>query len=272
MVNDFQSILEKVHANGGNYWSRDDGNIYSPIGYSTLDTLFVIGETGLSTIENKVINEAVEFVLTYQVQDGAFKYTDNGSKHPCIAARIIAGLGRLGVKDDDRVEKSYQYFLRIQCNDGGWRCNTVKMGRSPLFDASNPGTTLYVLDAFRFRNNTIQEKEQLDKGVDFILQHWDVKIPVGPCQFGIGTRFMQIEYPFMRYNLFYYVYILSFYERAHNDRRFLEAYNCLASKVIDGKIKVEAPNKAWQHFGFAGKGKVSEPATTRWMEIQQNMK
>jgi hypothetical protein len=25
---------------------------------------------------------------------------------------------------------------------------------------------------------------------------------------------MQIEYPFLRYNLFYYVYVLSFYERA----------------------------------------------------------
>ena len=28
---------------------------------------------------------------------------------------------------------------------------------------------------------------------------------------------MQIEYPFVRYNLFYYVYVLSFYERAKGD-------------------------------------------------------
>jgi hypothetical protein len=46
------------------------------------------------------------------------------------------------------------------------------------------------------------------------LQHWVVKRPLGPCHFGIGTLFMQVEYPFLRYNLFSYVYVLSFYERA----------------------------------------------------------
>jgi hypothetical protein len=269
-MSDLQSILNRINSNGGAFWSREDGNIYSPIGSSTLDTLFVIGETGIATIDNPVIAKAVDFILSYQTSDGAFRYTETSSKLPCITARILSALGRLGVKDD-RLEKSYHPLIQLQCEDGGWRCNTVKKGKSPLTDASNPGTTLYLLDAFRFRENNDSEREQLNKGVDFLLQHWDVKQPVGPCKFGIGSRFMQVEYPFMRYNLFYYVYVLSFYNTALSDSRFQEAYNCLAAKANGGSIIVEVPHNAWQLFDFAAKGKISKEATSRWREIEMNI-
>ena len=44
--------------------------------------------------------------------------------------------------------------------------------------------------------------------------------PISPCHYGIGSRFMQVEYPMRGYGLFYYVYVLSFYERARGDKRF----------------------------------------------------
>lgn len=270
-MDELKKILDLISINGGEYWSREDGNIYSPLGSSTLDTLFVLGETGLADVGHPTIAAAVEFIFSYQSLEGAFRYRANGSKHPCITARIIAGLGRLKVVHDERIEKSYRYFLPLQQEDGGWRCNTVKKGRSLLWDASNPGATLFVIDAFRFRENTPEEKIMLDRGVDFLLQHWDVKIPIGPCQFGIGTRFMQVEYPFMRYNLFYYVYVLSFYKEAIGDRRFQEAYHCLKNKTQNGEMIVEAPHKWWQQYDFAKKGKSSQAATLRWKEIERNV-
>lgn len=50
--------------------------------------------------------------------------------------------------------------------------------------------------------------------MEFLLEHWRIKRPIGPCHYGIGTLFMQVEYPFRNYNLFQYLYVLSFYERA----------------------------------------------------------
>lgn len=50
---------------------------------------------------------------------------------------------------------------------------------------------------------------------------------------------MQVEYPFRNYNLFLYVYVLSFYNRAKKDKRFLEALKILESKMIGNKIVVE---------------------------------
>jgi hypothetical protein len=265
-----QAIFNRQNDNGGPYWSRADGDIHAPSGSSTIDTLSVLGEIGLSFNNNDVIAKAVDFIFTYQTPEGNFKYSLKSSKLPCLTARIIGALKRLGVKDL-RINKGYQWLLETQWNDGGWRCGTVKLGKSPLTDASNPGTTLYVLDAFRFRNNTNQEIDKLNQGVDFLLQHWEVRQPIGPCNFGIGSRFLQIEYPFLRYNIFYYVYVLSFYKIAINDNRFKDAYKSLASKIKNEKLIPESPHKSWQEFDFAKKGQISKYGTQRWIEIKNNI-
>lgn len=46
---------------------------------------------------------------------------------------------------------------------------------------------------------------------------------------------MQVEYPFRGYNLFYYLYVLSFYEQARKDARFMEAFGLFKDKTVDGK-------------------------------------
>ena len=58
---------------------------------------------------------------------------------------------------------------------------------------------------------------------------------------------MQIEYPFLRYNLFFYAYVLSFYDAATSDRRFRQVLRALESKLVDGNVVVESPNR-----GLAG--------------------
>ncbi len=268
MINE---ILNRQNHNGGQFWSREDGDIHAPSGFSTIDTLSVLGEIGYSINDKPQIADAVDFIFAYQTSEGSFKYSKKSSKLPCLTARIIAALGRLGLKNDPRVEKSYEWLIDTQRNDGGWRCATVKLGKSPLTDTSNPGTTLYVLDAFRFRDNTSEMIEKLNKGADFLLQHWEIRQPIGPCNFGIGSRFMKIEYPFLRYNLFYYVYILSFYEKAKNDQRFKEAFKQLKDKTKNDKLIPESPHKAWQKFDFAKKGQISEMGTKRWNEIKNNI-
>lgn len=269
---DIQTILAQQNQNGGQFWSREDGDIYHPMGHSTIETLRVLGTLGATPKDYPILLKAIDFVFEYQALDGSFKYSKSSSKLPCMTAHILSAFGQLGAHSDKRLEKSYQQLLDIQSNDDGWRCNTVKLGKSPETDASNPGTTLYVLDAFRFRKNTKAEIEQLNKGVDFILQHWETRKPLGSCDFGMGSRFFQIEFPFLRYNLFYYVYVLSFYKSAIKDNRFKEAYKKVLDKTENGKILPENPHKSWRTFDFAKKGKVSELATKRWEEIMTNCK
>ena len=99
-----------------------------------------------------------------------------------------------------------------------------------------------------------------------------VRRPIGPCHFGIGTLFLQIEYPFLRYNLFNYLYVLSFYEYARRDKRFLEALRMLESKLdARGRVMVERPNRGLAHLSLCRKGEPSELATQRYKEIKNNL-
>lgn len=83
---------------------------------------------------------------------------------------------------------------------------------------------------------------------------------------------MQVEYPFRSYNLFNYVYVLSFYEKARVDQRFLEAFHALESKLVDGQIVVERAVPKLANLNFCKKGAPSELATRRYREILANLK
>lgn len=149
-------------------------------------------------------------------------------------------------------------------------CNKFSFGKGPETKHSNPGPTLEALDAFRFIDIS-KSKQQLDKAVEFLLWHWKVKKPIGPCLFGIGTLFNKTEFPFFRYNLFYYTYVLSFYKKAIGDKRFKEALKILESKLQDDKMVVENPNRQLAKMDFCFKGRTSDLATKRFNEIIKNI-
>lgn len=82
---------------------------------------------------------------------------------------------------------------------------------------------------------------------------------------------MQTEYPFRTYNLFAYVNVLSFYNRAKCDHRFLEALQALESKMVEGQIVVDRVNKKLAGLNFCKKGKASTLGTKRYHEILNNL-
>jgi hypothetical protein len=96
--------------------------------------------------------------------------------------------------------------------------------------------------------------------------------PLGPCHHGIGTLFLQVEYPFLRYNLVFYIYVLSCFERAKRDKRFKAALAALESKLTEkGEVIVERPHRGLKGLEFCAKGQPSALATARYREIQQNL-
>ena len=83
---------------------------------------------------------------------------------------------------------------------------------------------------------------------------------------------MQVEYPFLRYNLFSYVYVLSFYDRARQDKRFREAFDELSRKLDgEGLLIVERPNRKLAKLNAFKIGQGSELATRRYQEVVDNL-
>jgi len=244
------SLCEHENINGGVSWSRQDGSIYNPIGSSTMDFLNVIGDMYKDISRNSIVDNSIKLVMDYyDSKTRQFRYSTKSQKIPCITAKIISILKKLKI-EAPFYNECYQMFFETQQEDGGWRCATVNLGKSPKTDASNPGTTLYVLDALRYRENSLGEMKAINKAIEFLLNHWITRKPLGPCEFGIGTTFMKTEYPFYRYNIFYYVYALSFYDKARKDKRFVEVVSSLKSKETNTGIKVENPHKYWKDILF----------------------
>ncbi len=266
---DVERILAKRRDNGGDLWATPDGRLAKGSPFTTLECAAILAELGLDP-GDPVLKGTAELILGARREDGRFRLSPRGAIYPCHTIAAVRTLCLLGYADDGRLGKSFDHLLGIQYGDGGWRCNKFSFGRGPETESSNPGPTLACLDAFR-HTALLNKSAALDRAVDFLLGHWTTRAPLGPCHYGMGTLFLQVSYPFAAYNLFFYVHALSFYDRAKEDPRFLEALGVLESKLSDGRIVVERPNPRLASFEFCRKGMPSDLATRRYRELLRNL-
>ena len=267
--NDIMFIMSKRQINGEDLWAGEEANIGKGSPFSTRDVALILIELGFSK-QDKVILDLANLIFEHQHDDGRFKISKSGAIYPCHTIGCLRVLCYLGFANDEKLTKTFEHLLLTQQGDGGWKCNKFIYGRGPETNHSNPGPTLEALDAFRFIN-TKDIFQQLNNTIEFLLWHWEQKKPIGPCHFGIGSLFEKTEFPFFRYNLFYYTYVLSYYPIAVNDNRFKDAYNLLAGNLQEGKMVIENPNRQLADMDFCHKGKPSELATKRFNEIVDNV-
>lgn len=268
-LSDVEAVLSHRHDNGADLWTTPDKRLLKGSPFSTFDSVLYLLELGL-TPDEPILKDAADLIFSTWQEDGRFKIYPSGGIYPCQTAIAADVLCHMGYASDPRLQKTFQHFLNTQYTDGGWRCNKFSFGHGPETEYSNPHPTLNALSAFRF-SDYLNKEPALDRAVDFLLEHWVIRKPIGPCHYGIGTLFMQVEYPFRNYNLFKYVYILSFYNRAKKDWRFVEALEILKSKTVDGQIVVERVVPKLAKLTFCKKGQASDLATRHYNEILKNL-
>ncbi len=264
-------MLARRRDNGGEFWASADGRLAVGGPFSTLAALLILHELRVPRT-HEAVQGGLRRVFQAWREDGRFRLAPGGGLYPCGTADAARVLCRFGYARDDRLQRTFAHLLETQHQDGGWRCNKFPFGRGPETEFSNPGVTLQVLDAFRFTGH-LNQHPALDWAVESLLDHWVVRRPIGPCHFGIGSLFMQVEYPFLRYNLFYYVYVLSFFDRAKHDPRYLEAWRAFQSKLDGhGRVVIERPHRQLAGLSFCAQGRPSALATARCREILRNLK
>jgi hypothetical protein len=267
---DLNQILASRRDNGADFWATPDGRLGIERPISTLAALLIMSELGVPK-SHEALRGAAELVLNACREDGRVRIAPKGQIYPCQTALAAAALCRNGYADHRRVQTMLEHLLSNRFEDGGWRCNKFSYGHGPETNYSNPGVTLCALDAFRCAGMS-EGSQDLDTAVETLLNHWTVRVPTGPCHFGIGTLFMQVEYPFLRYNIFYYTYVLSFYPKARKDKRFREALAALSEKLNDqNKLIIERPSRKLEKLQICRKGEPSAAATERYAEIVKNM-
>lgn len=264
---DVQAILATRHDNGADYWATPDRRLSKGGPFSTLEAPALLLELGMDPVE-QVLRETTELIFSTWRTDGRFKLSPSGAIYPCHTINAARVLSLLGYAADDRLHRTFDHLLATLHDDGGWRCKKFSFGRGSETAFSNPGPTLAALDALRIAGLA----DAAPAGaVEVLLGHWVSREPLGPCHYGIGTRFLQVEYPFGGYNLFGYLHVLSFYEQARHDPRFLAALAVLESKLVNGRVVVERVHHKLAGLAFCRKGEPSELGTVRYREIQANV-
>lgn len=265
---DVDAILARRHDQGADYWTTPDRKLTKGGPFSTLEAPLLLIELGMDP-DDPVLRGAAELIWSTWRPDGRFKLAPTGAIYPCQVANASHVLCQLGHPSDDRMTVTFDHLLATQYADGGWRCHKFSYGHGPETEASNPGPTLTALAAFRF--SELVSSPALDRAVEFLLAHWVTRAPLGPCHFGIGTLFLQVGYPFAGYNLFWWLHVLSYYPRARNDPRFLDALGSFESQLLDGAVVPERVPRALAGYAFCRKGQPSELATRRYHEILHNL-
>jgi len=267
--NDIDIILSHRYDLGADYWTTPDKRLIKGSPFSCMDSALMLLNLGMDAMD-PMLKAVADLFFSVWRNDGRFKITPVGGILPCHTAYAASLMCRLGYVQDERIQTTLSHLLQTTWDDGGWRCNKFSYGRGPETEHSNPLPTLNILDAFR-HSLYLNNEPKLDKAVEFLLAHWTIKIPIGPCQYGMGSRFMQVEYPMGNYNLFKYVYVLSFYNKAKNDARFLEALDALQNKVVNGMMVVERNAPKLARLSFCKKGQPSALATKDYQEILNNL-
>ena len=268
-ASDIEAILSHRHDNGADLWTTPDKRLMKGAPFSTFESVMYLLELGMDPAE-PIMKAAADLIFSTWKEDGRFKVYPTGVVYPCQTICAVNTLCHMGYASDARIQKSFRHLLSTRHTDGGWRCKKFSYGRGPETECSNPLPTLSALDAFRY-SDEFKGEPALDQAVEFLLGHWTIRKPIGPCHYGMGTLFMQAEYPFRNYNLFVYVYVLSFFEKSRTDKRFLEALQALELKMIDGQMVVERVGTKLAELSFCKKDRPSELATRRYREILENM-
>ena len=265
---DVEIIKSHRYDNGADCFATADKKLLKGAPFTTLESVLYLLELGVPP-DDELLKKAAQLIFSTWRKDGRFKIAPSGGIYPCHTALAANVLCRLGFASDERIFKTFLYFIETQQKDGGWICKKYSFGHGEETQYSTPYTTLVVLDAFRF--SQFYGERFLDKAVDFLLQHWRIQKPISPCHYGIGSRFRQVEYPFRGYNVFYYLYVLSYYKSARTDERFIEALNCLKEQSINGQIIVRRVVPKLSKLAFCKKGEISLLATKRYQEILKNV-
>ncbi|MGB0513464.1 MAG: hypothetical protein ACPGJE_01335 [Wenzhouxiangellaceae bacterium] len=267
---DLEIILARRHDSGADFWATPDGRIYVGNPFSTISSLGMLHELGVDK-SHEAVRGSLRLIVDAVRSDGRVRLAPKAPMYPCYTAEAVRMLCRFGLVSDSAVQRTVSYLLENTHETGGWRCNFSRFGRGPETKLANPGATLYALDVLRWIPGCRADDERVDLAVESLLEHWDAREPAGPCHWGIGTQFMKIEYPFLRYNLFFYVYVLSFFQRALDDSRFIAALQALESKLENGNVVVEKTHRGLKGLKFCAKGIPSRSATSRYHELQKNI-
>ncbi len=237
--------------------------------YHKLEFLADIGLTK----EDEGIPKILEKVMAHPSMEGPFQLPVNipvhfggtsektGAWALCDAPILLYSLSRMGMKENEQVKKGFEYVQKLS-RENGWPCAVSKeLGkfRGPgRKEDPCPYANLIMLKLITVYNENKNNKEAM-AGVECLLDLWDKSRESHPYMFFMGDDFRKLKVPFIWYDILHVAEILSEYESAVKDSRFIDMLQVIKSKADEnGLFAPETEWKAWKEWDFTHKRKPSK--------------
>ena len=225
--------------------------------------LFFLADLGF-TADELGLQEELEEVFKLQNNDGTFMLqADMKPGYFCITSIMLTSLVKLGYKEDPRILVFIDRITESKRLDGGWHCALNRQTGKKLEDTEScPMDNLNILMLLscyeKYRNDS-----SLKLAISLLLGHWNRrKEPWRPYGFGIGSDFMKLKYPAVKYGILRMLDVLSLYPASAETPEFKKMLSAVKDKAVEGKYIPESVSRAYSDFDF---GQTKAPST--WLSF-----
>ncbi len=224
--------------------------VYTSTGNAFWD-LFFLSDIGLKA-KDIYIEDEVNALFLMQQEDGTFIIQEGmKSGYFCIPTIILASLAKMGYDNDPHILRFIEKIFETQRLDGGWHCALNRATGKKLQDSEScPMDNLNVLMLLG-QYSAYRNDARLNGAIDLLLTHWKKRMePWRPYGFGIGSDFLKLKYPAVKYGILRVLDVLSFYPYATKSPEFNEMVEFVMSKSTDGKFFAESVSRSYSEFDF----------------------
>jgi hypothetical protein len=217
--------------------------------------LFFLADIGFSVSDLGLEEEAKE-IFRFQSPDGSFTIPPNvRDNYFCMSSILLSSLAKMGYRDDPRIEKYMRLVLGSRSYDGGWHCYDDEFAKVEI--GSCPMANLNVLMLLgQYERN--RQNPALKGAIDLLLEHWRERANLHG--FGVGRRFMSLQYPAVKYGILRVLDVLSLFPYAVASPDFASMLDYVHNKAVDGHYFAGTFDSTYASFDFA-----QSTAPSRWI-------
>jgi hypothetical protein len=233
--------------------------------------LAFLADMGLTT-DDEGISPIIQKVKEHRSEEGLFQLStnipvhfggsgqDQGAWALCDAPLVMYSVVKMNKINTTETHKGVDFLLSLK-RENGWPCAVSKeLGkfRGPgKKDDPCPYVNLIMLRLLALFPE-YKDSPAVRTGVECLLSCWETSKERHPYMFYMGTDFRKLKAPFIWYDILHVADVVSQFEFATKDPRFLEMLNIINAKVDkDGLFMPESVWKAWEGWDFGQKTKPS---------------
>jgi hypothetical protein len=236
--------------------------------------LVFIADLGLST-DHPQVAALMEKMLSEASEEGPFRIIVNLPKQfggsgedelswmLCDSGSTLYAAAKFGGTEDPRIIKAADYLASLVREETGWPCAATKTlgkfkGPGKREDPCPYSNLLMVKALLPFGE---RYRDQIDSGVNTLLNLWERRTSQKPFLFAMGTHFAKLKAPLVWYDILHVMDVLSQIPDIRDEEPVREMAEIIAKKAgPEGWFTPESIWMDWRGWEF---GQKREPS--RWL-------